>query len=73
MYVKIKKKPSKYNATGFEIKIKRNGKTIIKSKWKKKKLKIVNVRKNCKYEIMIRTYSKGKKKSKWTTVKKKVR
>lgn len=72
MYVKIKKKPSKYNATGFEIKIKRNGKTIIKSKWKKKKLKIVNVRKNCKYEIMIRTY-KGKKKSKWTTVKKKVR
>ena len=72
MYVKIKKKPSKYNATGFEIKIKRNGKTIIKSKWKKKKLKIVNVRKNCKYEIMIRTY-KGKKKSKWTTAKKKVR
>lgn len=72
MYIKIKKKPSKYNATGFEIKIKRNGKTIIKSKWKKKKLKIVNVRKNCKYEIMIRTY-KGKKKSKWTTVKKKVR
>lgn len=72
MYVKIKKKPSKYNATGFEIKIKRNGKTIIKSKWKKTKLKIVNVRKNCKYEIMIRTY-KGKKKSKWTTAKKKVR
>ena len=72
MYIKIKKKSSKYNATGFEIKIKRNGKTIIKSKWKKKKLKIVNVRKNCKYEIMIRTY-KGKKKSKWTTVKKKVR
>lgn len=72
MYVKINKKPSKYNAKGFEIKIKRNGKTIIKSKWKKPKLKIVNVRKNCKYEIMIRTY-KGKKKSKWTTVKKKVR
>lgn len=72
MYVKIKKKPSKYNATGFEIKIKRNGKTIIKSKWKKTKLKLVNVRKNCKYEIMIRTY-KGKKKSKWTTAKKKVR
>ena len=39
---------------------------------KKTKLKIVNVRKNCKYEIMIRTY-KGKKKSKWTTAKKKVR
>lgn len=72
MYVKIKKKPSKYYAKGFEVKIKRNGKTIIRTKWKKKKLKIVNVKKNCKYEIMIRTY-KGKKKSKWTTVKKKVK
>ena len=72
LYVKIKKKPSKYNAKGFEVKIKRNGKTIIKTKWKKKQLKIVNVKKNCKYEILIRTY-KGKKKSKWTTAKKKVK
>lgn len=72
MYVKIRKKPSKYNANGFEVKIKRNGKTIIKSKWKKKKLKIVNLKKKCRYDIMIRTY-KGKKKSKWTIVKKKVK
>ena len=70
MYVKIRKKPSKYNANGFEVKIKRNGKTIIKSKWKKKKL--VNLKKKCRYDIMIRTY-KGKKKSKWTIVKKKVK
>ena len=72
MYVKIRKKPSKYNANGFEVKIKRNGKTIIKSKWKKKKLKIVNLKKKCRYDIMIRTY-RGKKKSKWTIVKKKVK
>lgn len=72
MYVKIRKKPSKYNANGFEVKIKRNGKTIIKSKWKKKKLKIVNLKKKCRYDILIRTY-KGKKKSKWTIVKKKVK
>lgn len=72
MYVKIKKKPSKYNAKGFEVKIRRNGKTIISTKWKKTKLKIVNVKKKCKYEIMIRTY-KGKKKSKWTIVKKKIK
>lgn len=72
MYVKIRKKPSKYNANGFEVKIKRNGKKIIKSKWKKKKLKIVNLKKKCRYDIMIRTY-KGKKKSKWTIVKKKVK
>lgn len=72
MYVKIKKKASKYNAKGFEVKIRRNGKTIISTKWKKTKLKIVNVKKKCKYEIMIRTY-KGKKKSKWTTVKKKIK
>ena len=72
MYVKIKKKASKYNAKGFEVKIRRNGKTIISTKWKKTKLKIVNVKKKCKYEIMIRTY-KGKKKSKWTIVKKKIK
>ena len=72
MYVKIKEKASKYNAKGFEVKIRRNGKTIISTKWKKTKLKIVNVKKKCKYEIMIRTY-KGKKKSKWTIVKKKIK
>lgn len=72
IYVKIRKKPSKYNANGFEVKIKRNGKTIIKSKWKKKKLKIVNLKKKCRYDILIRTY-KGKKKSKWTIVKKKIK
>lgn len=72
MYIVIKKNAKKYKAKGFQIKIKRNGKTIIKRKWYRKRLKLVNVRKGSKYTICIRTF-KGKEYSKWAKKTKKVK
>lgn len=63
--IKIKKKAGKYNASGFQIKVKRGKRTIINpTKWKKTSFKLKNVQKGKKYTIYIRTY-KGKKKSAW--------
>jgi hypothetical protein len=67
LYVKIKKSAAKYNAKGFQVKIKRNGKTIINRKWYKKKLKLTNIKKHSKYVIYLRTFN-GKKKSKWIKI-----
>lgn len=63
--ITIRKKASKYNAKGFIVKVKRSGKTVIKSqKWYRQKLKITNIKKGVTYKIYIRSF-KGKKKSKW--------
>lgn len=72
LYITIKKSASKYKAKGFQIKVKRNGKTIINCKWKKRKLRLSNIKKHSKYVIYIRTYN-GSKKSKWTKVTKKIK
>lgn len=72
IYVTFKGKPSRYKAKGFQIKIKRNGKTIISCKWYKKKLKITNIKKHSKYAIYVRCFN-GKKYSKWIKRTKKVK
>lgn len=72
IYVTFKKKPSKYKAKGFQIKIKRNGKTIITTKWYKKSFKITNIKKNKKYTIYVRSFN-GNKYSKWSKKTKKVK
>lgn len=69
--IKIKKKPSAYKAKGFEIKIKRGKKTVIKTKWKKCTLKIKNLKK-AKYTVYVRAYN-GTKKSAWAKKKKKIK
>ena len=72
IYITFKGKPSKYKAKGFQIKIKRNKKTVIKCKWYKKKLKITNIRKHSKYVIYVRCFN-GNKYSKWIKRTKKVK
>ncbi len=72
IYITFKGKPSKYKAKGFQIKVKRGKKTVIKCKWYKTKLKITNIKKNSKYVIYVRTFN-GNKFSKWVKRTKKVK
>lgn len=72
IYITFKGKPSKYKAKGFQIKVKRGKKTVIKCKWYKKKLKITNIRKHSKYVIYVRSFN-GKKLSNWIKKTKKVK
>jgi hypothetical protein len=72
IYISFKGKPSKYKAKGFQIKVKRGKKTVIKCKWYKKKLKITNIKKHSKYVIYVRSFY-GNKFSKWVKKAKKVK
>lgn len=72
IYISFKGKPSKYKAKGFQIKVKRGKKTVIKCKWYKKKLKITNIKKHSKYVIYVRSFI-GNKFSKWVKSTKKVK
>lgn len=73
IYISIAKQAKKYKATGFQVKVKRGKKTVIKtSKIKKKNFKIISVKKGKTYTIYVRTY-RGKKHSKWVKIKKKIK
>ncbi len=72
IYITFKGKPSKYKAKGFQIKVKRGKKTVIKCKWYKTKLKITNIKKYSKYVIYVRCFN-GNRYSKWIKKTKKVK
>lgn len=72
IYICFKGKPSKYKAKGFQIKVKRGKRTVIKCKWYKKNLKITNIKKHSKYVIYVRSFN-GNKFSKWVKRTKKVK